>query len=84
MIQPDKDILMAIFRLRNDPNFRQIIKWFRDSLMEQSINNNHSIDERVFRITQGENQNLEKILKEIDGIEENIKQRLEPPKSVVT
>jgi len=62
MIAPDKDVVMAIVRLKSDQGFQRITKWLSDSLVKQSIDNNGERDDILNRQTQGRNLELKEQL----------------------
>jgi hypothetical protein len=80
MNQPNEEVVRAIIGLSNNPNFDVFVDWLRDSLISQSVQNNHKLGEVAIRAAGG-NIELENILKHIDSAQDyliNIKQAQKP------
>lgn len=83
MISPDRDILMAIVRLRGDANFEKLTSWMRLSLDRQSRDNNHVREGDVSSQNKGRNLELEELLGHIENAETDLKRLQEQPRGVV-
>ncbi len=71
MLKPSEDILRALVSLEGKPDWKEICEWLRDSLIQQSIQNNKSQGDAT-RIIQGRNQELEEILNYADKAREHL------------
>jgi len=80
MIAPDKDVIMAVFRLKSDPGFQRVVKWMQDSLTKQSIDNNGERDDVLYRQMQGRNLEIEDQLNYIRDAEKTLESLKEPQK----
>ena len=83
MIDPDKETLKSVIALKHNRDFLNILKWFTDSLMIQSIENNSTGDEPSFRINQGRNLEDKAFIDHVDNAEELFKTLTEAPKGVM-
>jgi hypothetical protein len=66
MIKPTEHIIRAMINLENNISWQEIVKWIDDSLVTQSIQNNHSKGEEAIK-GQGANIQLETLLKHINN-----------------
>lgn len=64
MIKPTNEVIKSIVNLESNPFWKEIVQWFKDSLVEGSIKNNKSIGENTLK-GQGRNLELEDILEHI-------------------
>ncbi|MFA5340244.1 MAG: hypothetical protein WC332_00560 [Clostridia bacterium] len=69
MNKPDKEIVRAIIGLRENTQFKTIVKWLNDSLISQSISNNKNRGEATI-ICQGRNLEIADILNHISKAHE--------------
>jgi hypothetical protein len=83
MIDPDKETLKSVIALKHNRDFLNILKWFTDSLMIQSIENNGTGDEITFRIIQGRNLEDKAFIDHVENAEELFKTLNEAPKGVM-
>ena len=83
MIQPDKDVLMAIHRLRSDPNFHRFVKWIYDSMIDSSLKNNGTKEDWLFRQNQGGNLRLSEIIEQVEHVEESLARAQETQKGMI-
>ena len=81
MIDPDKETLKSIIALQRNQDFIKVMKWFNDSLMIQSIENNGSVGETT-RVNQGRNLELQDFIDNVAGAEKLFETLNEPQKSV--
>jgi len=82
MIDPDKETLKSIINLKHHKDFLNVLKWFTDSLMIQSIENNSTTDEIGFRVNQGRSLEDKQFLDHVENAEALLKTLNEPEKGV--
>jgi hypothetical protein len=77
MLKPTEKQIRAILNLEGNVSFEEIIDWINESLISQSIANNHAMGELAIK-GQGRNLELEEILKHIKNsrtYQKNLKQQ---------
>lgn len=84
MIDPDKETLKAVIALKHNRDFLTVLKWFTDSLMIQSIENNSNMGaDTGFRVMQGRNLEDKAFLDHVENAEKLFETLNEPTKGVM-
>jgi hypothetical protein len=65
MKKADDSVIQAIVGLKHDELFRELVKWFRESLEDQRLENDVQCDDVRLRQGQGRAQELNDFLKTV-------------------
>jgi len=82
MIDPDKETLKSVIALKHNKDFLNILKWFTDSLMIQSIENNNTSG-NITILNQGKNLEDKAFLDHVENAEKLFEELSKPAKGIM-